>query len=286
MSSQLTNADVARLLQEPSPQVRAEVAGKLAQDIDSPRLTEGELAMAYEIVRLMAKDVETSVRQALAQSLRHAVRLPHDVALQLAQDVEAVALPIIEHCTILTDADLIMLVEQGSQQKQSAIAGRPNVSAAVSDVLITCADEQAVTILMKNPSARITEQSLSKAVDRFEHADGVKEAMVKRAILPVTIAERLVALVSDRLQEYLVANHELSDTVAADLVLQSREKTVINMSTVSSSQDIEKLVLQMHQNHRLTPSIVIPRLMYGRCGVFSKQHWRPWPMYRWSMREF
>ena len=36
--------------------------------------------------------------------------LPHDVAVRLASDVEAVALPILADSPVLTDADLVALV--------------------------------------------------------------------------------------------------------------------------------------------------------------------------------
>jgi len=54
MASSLTQADVARLLVEPSPSARAEVADKLAREIDSVALTPVELSIAQDIVRIMA----------------------------------------------------------------------------------------------------------------------------------------------------------------------------------------------------------------------------------------
>ena len=107
MVSSLTQADVARLLAEPSASVRAEVADKLAREIDSASLTETELRLAQDIVCVMARDVELTVRRALSENLRRAKHLPHDVAVQLAHDVEAVALPILYGSPVLTDADLI-----------------------------------------------------------------------------------------------------------------------------------------------------------------------------------
>jgi len=92
MASTLSQADVDRLLVESSGQIRAEVAGKLGGEIDNPALTEAELRSAQDIIRLMAKDVEVAVRTALSKSLRRATRLPHDVALSMANDVEAVAM--------------------------------------------------------------------------------------------------------------------------------------------------------------------------------------------------
>ena len=77
------------------------------------------------------------MRRALSHSLRSATQLPHDVALRLASDVEAVALPILINSPVLTDADLVALVNGGSAPKQEAIAGRAGVSEQVSDALVT-----------------------------------------------------------------------------------------------------------------------------------------------------
>lgn len=269
MASQLSKADVERLLKEPSPQVRAEVAGKLAQEIDNPRLTEGELGLAHDIVRIMARDIETSVRHALAENLRHAQRLPRDVALKLANDVETVALPILESSMVLTDEDLVSVVRNGSDRKHEAIAGRPHVSEQVSAALINTAGEKAIAVLMQNATAKITEESMDKAIDRFQTSETVKEAMVRRKVLPLTVAERLAALVSSRLQDYLVAHHAMSDTMAADLVLQSRERTVVSLASGGAEQDVEALVRQMHKNNRLTPSIVLRALCMGDLTFFE-----------------
>ena len=269
MASTLTQADVAKLLAEPSSAVRAELAGKLATELDSPKLTETELKLAQDIVRVMAKDVEATVRQALSQSLRRASRLPHDVALKLANDIESVALPILENSTVLTEEDLTAIIQNGAASKQEAIAGRADVSEKISEALITHAGEKAVATLMSNANAKISDTGFEKAIDRFKESDTVKEKMVKRATLPVTVTERLVTMVSENLKDYLVSHHELTPTMAADIVMQSRERTIINISGGSSEKELEKLVTQMHQNKRLTPSIVMRALCMGDVAFFE-----------------
>ncbi len=269
MASILSQSDVARLLAEPSPHVRAEVAGKLAQEIDSPRLTESELQMAEDIIRVMAKDVEVVVRKALSQSLRRASRLPRDVAIRLANDVEAVALPILTSSQVLSDEDLVEIVRRGSSVKQEAIASRPNVSEIVSDALITTASEKAVATLMTNATAHISDQSMNKVVDRFSDSDLVKESMIKRENLPVTVTERLVTIVSERLKDYLVSHHEMPPNVAADIILQGRERSIINITSNSNEEDVEKLVAQMYRNKRLTPSLVLRSLCMGDVVFFE-----------------
>ena len=269
MASSLTQADVAHLLAEPSPSVRAEVADKLAREIDGTSLTEAELRIAHDIVRIMAQDAELAVRRALSESLRSATQLPRDVALRLAKDVEAVALPILISSPVLTDADLMALVKSGSSSKQEAIASRTSVSEQVAGALVTHGSEGAVATLMGNAGAHITAASLGSAIDRFGDSDRVKTAMVHRANLPVAIAERLVVIVSDMLQSYLVRHHELPVAVATDIVLRSRERATLQVSIGSGEQELERLVRQMHRNQRLTPLLVLRALCLGDLAFFE-----------------
>lgn len=137
MPASLSSHDVARLMSEPSSDLRAELAGKVAADLSGSGLTLAELKLAQDIVRVLARDVEEGVRAALSRSLRHSPNLPRDVARKLADDVEYVALPMLADSLVLTDDDLIEIVRRGSSLKQEAVASRPNLTEVVSDALIT-----------------------------------------------------------------------------------------------------------------------------------------------------
>ncbi|HEY7579901.1 MAG TPA: DUF2336 domain-containing protein [Acetobacteraceae bacterium] len=269
MASSLTQTDVARLLAQPSPAARAEVAGKLAREIDSPVLGEAELQIAHDILRILAQDVELAVRRALSASLRTARRLPHDVAMRLAHDVEAVALPILTDCPVLTEADLVELIANSSSHKQAAIAGRADVSEAVADALTRQGSEEAVAALLANEGARIADASLGTAIDRFADSERVKTRMVHRANLPATVAERLVAMVSENLQAYLVRHHELPASLASDIVLQGRERATLAYSLGTSERELERLVRQMHRRQRLTPFLVLRAICVGDTAFFE-----------------
>jgi uncharacterized protein (DUF2336 family) len=263
MTSSLSQADVARLLAQPSVDVRTALAAKVGQEIDSARLTPDELAIAQDIARVMAQDVAETVRRALAESLRRAIRLPRDVALRLANDVEAVALPILSGSPALSDEDLITILQQASSPRQHAIASRPEVSETVADTLIEGSDETAVAALLRNPRSRIGEAGLHRAVDRFSRSEAVQQGMVHRATLPMTVAERLVMMVSEELRAYLLSHHALPPAVAADLVLQSRERAVIGLSARASRHELILLIRQMERHDRLTPSLVLRALCMG-----------------------
>ena len=269
MTVSLTAADVARLLTDPSADARQDLAHKLGEHLTEPTIAPSELALAQDIVRLLAKDIESAVRVALSSSLRRSPHLPHDVALRLAQDIDAVSLPILTDSLVLTDDDLIGIVRAGSPYKQLAIAARPSLSEAVSGAVVAHAGPGAVMTLLDNASARIGADAMEQALDRFGDNETIKERMVMRDSLPPTVAERLVALVSARLQAHLVRHHELPAGLAADLVLNGRESVVMRLSSGSDEPDLARMVEQMKHSGRLTPSLVLRAICTGDLGFFE-----------------
>lgn len=126
----LTAEDVRDLARDPSPSNRAATAAKIAGQFNDS-LSDGtlgarELRLAEEIFRLMVRDAEVRVREALSANLKSNPRLPHDVAIALAKDVDSVALPMLSASEVLTPDDLIQIVaSQGTPTRLDAIAGRP-----------------------------------------------------------------------------------------------------------------------------------------------------------------
>ncbi len=265
----LTQDDVARLLDDPSTERRVDTALKMAQGFNEENLSDNEREMAQDIFRLMVKDAEVRVREALAQTLKENPVLPHDIALALANDVVSVALPILRFSEVLTDGDLIEIVKSQEVSRQVAVAGRKRVSERVSSVLVETENEDVVFSLVDNQGADISESDLGKVVDVFGEQEKFGNAMVLRPKLPVTIAERLVTLVSENMRIELAKRHELGNTLAADLILQIRERAIIGLSEEGDEDDLELLISQLHENGRLTPTIILRALCLGDVEFFE-----------------
>ena len=67
---ELTKDDVSRLLTDPSVDNRIETSTKIAEGFNDGTLNEYERRMAEEIFRVMVKDAEVRVREALALNLK------------------------------------------------------------------------------------------------------------------------------------------------------------------------------------------------------------------------
>jgi len=110
---------------------------------------------------------------------------------------------------------------------------------------------------------------LQKVVEDFGDRETMQEAMVHRPRLPVTVAERLVTMVSESLKGELAKRHELPASLATDLILQSRERATITLSTESNEDELDRLVHQMRESGRLTPSIILRALCMGDLRFFE-----------------
>ena len=260
----LSARDIAALLENPVAEKRAQVIRPMAIDLDSNRLSQHEMQLALDIMRALAADTESLVRRAVAVSMKSSRHLPHDVALRLAHDETAIAVPILENNSVLSDDDLISILADGNGAKQVAIARRPQVSATLAAAIVDTGNAAAVTTLVSNEGAELNEPLLKKTLDQFGQFETVKAAMVHRQQLPVTIAERLVSLVSEKLKLTLAARHRLPGNIAADIILDARERaTVALLSDAPSGADTRALVQQLHLNGRLTPSLLLRALCGG-----------------------
>lgn len=238
---ELSQEDVAKLLADPSVDTRVETVTKIADGFNADTLSDGERKMAEEIFQVMVKDAEVRVREALALNLKENSSIPHELAVSLAKDVEQVALPVLQFSDVLNDTDLIEIIASQSPEKQVAIAKRTSVSETVSDQLVDSGNEDAVATLVANKGAEISESSLLKVVDTLGGKENIQDAVVHRAKLPVAVSERLVTMVSENLASDLIGRHDLSENMVTDLILQTRERAVISLSTGAEEGDVETL---------------------------------------------
>lgn len=261
--------DVERLMRDPSGAVRAETAEKLARAYTAGAFSAAELDEAVQIFRLMVKDAESRVREALAFHLNSNPLVPHDVAVALARDIDAVALPMLARSPVLRAADLVdIIVTQRNLTKMRAIAARAQVETAVVKALIAHGDEIVVTTVAANPGAEFETDAYALAIDRFGGSEAVQTRLIDRADLPPAVAERLVALVADHLKGRLRTRATLSEGASAAIVLATRERATLSLARDFSDAGVGALIAQLRQNHRLTGSIVLRAICMGQTRFF------------------
>ena len=268
---QLTQDDVARLMADPSSEVRAETTAKIASQFTTEALSPAERRIAEDIFRKLAKDVELRVREALASHLKNSPELPHDVAMALAKDVDSVSLPMIKFSEVLTDEDLIEIVRDQGATKQVAVAQRPSVSPRVADALVDTGNDKAVARLVANDGAKLTEKLLGRVMDEYEASDAVSDSLARRPNMPAAVSAQLVEKLSERLQDFLLSKHDVSPDVASNLILQARERATMSLVEYGSTDaELDNLIEQLMRKDRLTPSLMLRSVCMGDIHFFER----------------
>ena len=271
MAQMLTEADVKRLVADSSGDARAETAAKVADAFAQGALSDAERALAEQIFRIMVRDAEVKVRESLSSHLKSSASLPHDIALQMAKDVEEVSLPVLEFSKVLSDSDLVEIIRSSSAEKQTAVAKRENVSGEVANALIDHGKTSGVVAaLAANKGATLGDAEVTKILDKHGTDVNVTNSLVMRPNLPLGLSERIVSIVSQNLGDYLVERHDLSDEAAADLVLSARERaTIMLLPAGAKSTDVIEFAQQLHAKARLSPSLVLRALCSGDIAFFE-----------------
>ncbi|MEO0981170.1 MAG: DUF2336 domain-containing protein [Pseudomonadota bacterium] len=264
---ELTQRDIRRLVRGESPEDRASVAHRVCRRIALDVLSDQEVEYAREIMEILARDAAELVRRTLAVTLRNSPRLPRDMALELARDVEAVALPVLKNSPVFTDEDLIELALSVTASKQEAIARRKSVSEPLSMVIAEHCGEEAVRALAANEGAALNEAAFDVTLQRFENDGEIHKALIGRDEIPMHIAEKMVTLVSGQLFDVLVNKHQLPAQLAIDLAAGARERATVDLvEQAGRASDLPRFVSQLNLNGRLTHSLIMRSLCMGHMG--------------------
>lgn len=264
MRPELSEADIIRLMKGETSEERATVAHRLCRRISIDVLSDDERKYADEIITILADDTAELVRRTLSVTLRNSPRLPRHVALKLAQDVESVAIPLLESSPVFTDEDLIELVLAVTAAKQAAIAARDGVSPELSEVICEHAGEMAVETVSANDGAELTDRAFETALDRFPSNERLHEGFIMRDHVPVHIAEKMVSLVSGQVFDLLINRHELPAQMAIDLAAGARERATVDLvEQAGRTSDLVRFVQQLNLNGRLTHSLIMRALCIG-----------------------
>jgi len=268
--SALTDEDIRTLVKGATPDERALAARKLCQSMDRAPLSDEDRALAADILRVMAADAAELVRKSIAETLRSSTVVPRDVAVQLARDVESVCLPLLSFSPAFTDADLAEIVRLGGPVRQVAIAKRPELSRTLTDSLAEHGGERAVAAACANPGADFSEGGLSRVIDRFEVSERVLAAVAYRAVLPLSITERLINLVTDRVRDHLVTHHAVAPATALEIVTGAAEQATVDVvDQAGRTADVRSLVSHLNGEKRLTASLLLRALAHGHMTFFE-----------------
>lgn len=268
----LTQEDVRRLMEEPSLETKIAVIGKVSRHYDPGILSESEMQIAEQIIRLLVQDSVIRVRRAISESLQGNPHIPRDIALALANDLESVATPMLSMSSVLRDNDLIDLILQSDELwRYIAIAQRENLSENVSGSLVNTQINDVIRTVLENPTAHISEVSFHQIAEKAKEDGSLVDAMLSRGSLPLAAVERLTQYVSEDMLRQLKEKCRNLDEEQLDAgTRHAQEFTTLELlgRPADRAQTI-RLVEQLYADGRLTASLIINALCQGNLDFFE-----------------
>jgi uncharacterized protein (DUF2336 family) len=247
------------LVEDDDEGVRTSLADKIAKLTPglSPDEQDKLRRSTIEALEILARDQVTRVRQILSDTLKDVANAPPHVIKRLAQDAElVVAGPVLEFSPVLTDEDLIEIIESPSAQGAlGAISRRSLVNERVAEAVAATDDVDAIADLLANPSAQIREQTLDNLIDRASAIDQWHAPLVRRPKLPKGAAKRLAHFVADNL---LVVLRERQDLDAS--MLEEVETVVRRRIEEEKPIDAEPLATSPMEDEADPPYEVAERM--------------------------
>jgi uncharacterized protein (DUF2336 family) len=268
--SALTEEDIRTLVKGVTADERAAAAYKLCRTIDTAPLSDEDREAASEILRVMASDAAELVRRALVVTLKESPLVPRDVALRLARDVENISLPMLNCSPVFLDSDLTEIVRLGGPVRQLAIARRPMLSRTVTDAIAEHGGERAVAAACANDNADFAEGALQQVMARFERHEKVLAAVAYRNVLPLSVSEKLVTLVTDQVRDHLMTHHAISAETALSIAVGAAERATVDLvDQAGRAADVRGFVSHLATSKRLTSSLLLRGLAQGHMTFFE-----------------
>jgi uncharacterized protein (DUF2336 family) len=183
---------------------------------NSATLSDDQIRLFDDVITHLIGHIERRALAELSARLAPIRKAPSAVILRFARD-EAIAVsgPVLAQSEALTDKDLIEIAGTGSQAHLAKIATRPQLSEAVTDVLVDRGDIEVKTEVAANQGAHFSNSGFSKLVLVADGNDRLTETMGLRSDIPPDLFKQLLAHATEAVRERLMASAqpEMRETI-------------------------------------------------------------------------
>ena len=260
----LTQADVDRLINDPSLESRASTMLRVSAAYGEDQLSEAERTLALAIIQAVLPEVEVTLRCRLAESLQYTAQLDRSLALRLAKDVIDVATPILANSPVLTEEDLLEVIRTTSAYHIRVISQRSYLSVAVTSAVIESGDEVAVLRVAANSNAAINAGGYHRILDQFSDHVRISETLSERPALPIAVVERLTTTVTGKLLERLIQRYALPAQRISSILHHSREHFLLTSMAGHPAEELRDFAQRLEDNGLLSGSLILRALAIGQ----------------------
>lgn len=153
--------------------------------VGADNYSDEQIAIFDDVICRLIENIGQSALVELSDRLASAVKGPGNVLSRLSSsDDIAVAGPALAKSNALTDKDLVAIAGKKGQKQLVAIAGRSQISEAVTDVLVDRGNAEVSLKVSANLGARISETGFVKLINKAKKDRALATTISNRGDLP------------------------------------------------------------------------------------------------------
>lgn len=237
---------------------------------ESVTLSDRERALMGEILRQLVRDVEVTMRKAVAERLAKRSDAPHALVVELANDQIEVAHAILKDCDLLKDVDLIEVIRHRTMEHQVAVATRKSLSASVSSALVETGNQDVIATLLNNHGATITREVMDYLVNESKRIDAYQNPLVRRPDLPQDLAQRMYWWVSAALRKHIAQTFSVDMEAVDDAIEQSATSAIREDAEARAKPSkTDSLIERVTELGELKSDFLIKALKQGELALFE-----------------
>lgn len=161
---------------------------------DSKQHSDPELILFKDVFLKLLDEVDTDAKVQFSEKMALIDQTPREIAVKLAQHPIEIAKPILEHSSSLNESDLLDIAKTKSMEYRLAITKRTDITAAVSDEIISHREHIVIESICKNPESLITESGFEIVVELAESNPDIKKHLPDRLDIPTKMINQVWAL--------------------------------------------------------------------------------------------
>lgn len=226
---------------------------------DADRLNDQQVTVFDDILVHLTARIEARALAQLSASLAPVRNAPPETVRKLAFDDRiAVAGPVIAQSSRLTESDLIDIATQKSDDHLIVMSARPDLSEAITDVLVERGSARVAHRLAENAGARFSGYGYTVLVNKSERDQQLALKLGFRLDLPIQLLRQLLQrateLVRTKLLSAASAEHSVRIETALQEIAAEVSREVSNNYEFSSADD---LVKRINRDGKLTEQVLL-----------------------------
>jgi len=223
-----------------------------------------------DILGKIISEIEVDLRKKLSLKMADRTDVPVELIILLANEEVEVANPVLIQNALLTDKELVRIIQRKSRQHQLCIMSRKMLSSGVCRELVSTDDDEVIVTLLTNHEAKIDNSAIEEIVEKSKSRKLLQPPLIHRHDLPKNIAARLYSWISMSLKQELMEIHsftaeELEASIAISIDELKGEDEIHKIENDSEALLIKKL----KKADKLQISFLMKSLRQGSIRLFE-----------------